>query len=305
MRRLSSTGRQGVVLIATLSACHLSAFADPRLRDVTYDSQAVVNVPVQRGVVTLIVLGDDESIQEVATGLGADCSKPESAWCVAAQPGGRTVFVKPKSGADTPNTLSVVTTARTHAFRLQLLADQAGGTPIYRLVVKPPQKPVPLPTPAAVPTTPTLEVPAAVPAPPPQLVVRERLQAKPSVVNSSYSIAEGEHSADIVPSLVFDDGRFTYFRFSGNREVPAVFQVLEDGRETVVNARIEDELLVADRVTRRLMLRSGSAVVGVWNDAFDLEGMPPTEGTTVPGVRRRLKTDAVWSTPNTPPEAQP
>jgi type IV secretion system protein VirB9 len=305
MRRLSSTGPQGAVLIATLSACHLSAFADPRLRDVTYDSQAVVNVPVQRGVVTLIVLGDDESIQEVATGLGADCSKPETAWCVAAQPGGRTLFVKPKSGANTPNTLSVVTTARTHAFRLQLLAHQGGGTPIYRLVVKPPQKPVPLPTPAAVPTTPTLEVLAAVPAPPPQLVVRERLQAKPSVVNSSYSIAEGEHSADIVPSLVFDDGRFTYFRFSGNREVPAVFQVLEDGRETVVNARIEDELLVADRVTRRLMLRSGAAVVGVWNDAFDLEGVPPIDGTTVPGVRRRLKTDTVSSTPNTSHEAQP
>jgi type IV secretion system protein VirB9 len=260
---------------------------------------------VQRGVVTLIVLGDDEAIQEVATGLGADCSKPESAWCVAAQPGGRTVFVKPKASATTLNTLSIVTTARSHAFRLQLLADQGGGTPTYRLVVKAPQKPVPMPTPAAEITAPALAVPPTVPAPPPQFVVRERLQAKPSVVNSSYSIAEGEHSADIVPSLVFDDGRFTYFRFSGNREVPAVFQVLEDGRETVVNARIEDELLVVDRVTRRLMLRSGSAVVGVWNDAFDLEGMPPTEGTTVPGVRRRLKTDTVSSTPNTSQEVQP
>ena len=107
--------RRHLVLIAALSACHLPALADPRLRDVTYDPQAVVNVPVQRGVVTLIVLSEDEAIQEVATGLGADCSKPESAWCVAAQPGGRTVFVKPKSGANTPNTLSIVTTARTHA----------------------------------------------------------------------------------------------------------------------------------------------------------------------------------------------
>jgi len=304
MRRTSTTGRQ-LVLIAILSACQLPALADPRLREVTYDPEAVVNVPVQRAVVTLIVLGDDEAIQEVATGLGADCSKPESAWCVAAQPGGHTVFVKPKSGANTPNTLSVVTTARTHAFRLQLLADQGGGTPTYRLVVKAPQKPVPTPTPAAGSTAPAVAVLPTMPSPPAQILVKERLQAKPSVLNSSYSIAEGEHSADIVPSLVFDDGRFTYFRFSGNREVPAVFQVLENGRETVVNARIEDELLVADRVTRRLMLRSGSAVVGVWNDAFDLEGMPPTEGTTVPGVRRRLKADTVLSTPNASQEARP
>ena len=55
-------------------------------------------------------------------------------------------------------------------------------------------------------------------------------------MNSSYSIAEGSGSEDIVPTLVFDDGRFTYFRFPGNREVPAVFHVLGDGSETLVNA---------------------------------------------------------------------
>jgi len=304
MKRIVTTARQ-LVLVTTLSASQLAAFADPRLRDVTYDPQAVVNVPVQRGVVTLIVLSDDEAIQEVATGLGADCSKPESAWCVAAQPGGRTVFVKPKSGASSPNTLSVVTSARTHAFRLQLLGDHEGGTPTYRLLVKAPQpKPVSMPSAAEAPP-PAAAVAPPVSSPPPQLVVAERLLAKPTLQNSSYSIAEGEHSADIVPSLVFDDGRFTYFRFPGNREVPAVFQVLEDDRETVVNTRMEDELLVADRVSRRLMLRSGSAVVGVWNDAFDLEGVPPTEGTTVNGVRRRLKADAPSLRPNASKEAQP
>jgi type IV secretory pathway VirB9-like protein len=44
-------------------------------------------------------------------------------------------------------------------------------------------------------------------------------------VNSDYSLAEGPGSEDIVPSLVFDDGRFTYLRFANNREVPAVFHV--------------------------------------------------------------------------------
>jgi type IV secretion system protein VirB9 len=77
-----------------------------------------------------------------------------------------------------------------------------------------------------------------------------------------------------VPTLVFDDGRFTYLRFPGNREVPAVFHVLGDGSETLVNARMEDDLLVVDRVSRKLMLRAGSAVVGLWNDAFDLDGGP-------------------------------
>jgi type IV secretion system protein VirB9 len=79
--------------------------------------------------------------------------------------------------------------------------------------------------------------------------------------------------------------------------VPAVFHVLGDGSETLVNARMEEDLLVVDRVSRRLMLRSGSAVVGVWNEAFDLDGVPPDGGTTVPGVQRVLKAEARDSQP--------
>ena len=118
-----------------------------------------------------------------------------------------------------------------------------------------------------------------------------RLQAKPELMNSSYSIAVGSDSEDIVPTLIFDDGRFTYFRFPRNREVPAVSGVLGDGSETIVNSRMEDDLLVVDRVSRRLMLRAGMAVVGVWNEAFDLDGAPPDDGTTVPGVQRVMKAE--------------
>ncbi|MDQ2736425.1 MAG: TrbG/VirB9 family P-type conjugative transfer protein, partial [Pseudomonadota bacterium] len=72
----------------------------------------------------------------------------------------------------------------------------------------------------------------------------------------------------------------------------AVFHVLSDGSETLVNSRMESDLLVVDRVSRRLMLRAGTAVVGVWNDNFDLDGAPPTSGTTVPGVDRVVKAEA-------------
>lgn len=266
--------------------------ADPRLREVVYDPQAVITVPVKRGVVTLVVLDADESITEVAVGLGGDCAKPEAAWCVAAQPGGRNVFVKPKSSASAANNLAVVTDRRTHTFRFVVLADGDPKPPVFRLVVKA-LKP-PLSAAAAVRPTPRELAPLValppVPAPaPPEQVVAERLQVKPQVLNTRYSIAEGKGSQDIAPTLVFDDGRFTYLRFPGNREVPAVFHVLDDGGETLVNARMEDDLLVVDRVSRHLMLRAGSAVVGLWNEAFDLDGRPPGDGTTVPGVQRLLK----------------
>jgi type IV secretion system protein VirB9 len=281
------------------SVSHASQASDPRLREVVYDPKAVVTVPVKRGVVTLVMLDTDESIADVASGLGGDCAKAEAAWCIAAQEGGRNLFVKPKSTASAPNTVAVVTDRRSHSFRFVVLADGDPKPPVYRLIVKAPATRTAGTTRQVSPTglplsllAPLAALPPVPPAPTPHQVVTERLQAKPQVLNSSYSIAEGAGSEDIVPALIFDDGRFTYLRFPGNREVPAVFHVLGDGSETLVNARMEDDLLVVDRVSRRLMLRAGSAVVAVWNDAFDLDGVPPERGTTVPGVRRSLKADS-------------
>ena len=265
---------------------------DKRLREITYDPHTVVSVPVLRGTVTLILLDRDETIEEVATGLGADCNQAEAAWCIAAQVGGRSLFVKPKSGASAPNNLTVVTDRRSHSFRLAIVDDHGTTPPVYRLTVHAPaahDTHAADAQPGARPSLLSALDALAEPVLPASDVVAERLQAAPRVVNAAYSLAEGTASADIVPTLVFDDGRFTYLRFPGNRPVPAVFDVLGDDSETVVNTRMEGELLVVDLVSRRLVLRAGAAVVGIWNDAFDLDGTPPTEGTTVPGVRRLIR----------------
>ncbi|MCY4754647.1 TrbG/VirB9 family P-type conjugative transfer protein [Pelomonas aquatica] len=289
MKRLLPAMVAQLLALASTTA-GASPSGDPRLREVDYDPHGVVTVPVKRGVVTLVVLGADEAISEVGAGLGSDCAKPEAAWCVAAQPDGRTLFVKPKSRASAANNLAVVTDRRVHNLRFVVLADGDSTQPVYRLVISPP----PAPTAARVLRQPSAALPllplAPLP-PPPEQIVAERLQARPSVMNTQYSMAEGRGSDDIVPDLVFDDGRFTYMRFPGNREVPAVFHVLGDGTEALVNARMESDLLVVDRVSRRLMLRAGSAVVGLWNEAFDVDGIPPAMGTTVPGVQRVLKAD--------------
>jgi len=282
---------KAAALILCLSAAATSApaqTADPRLREVRYDPRAVVTVPVKRGVVTHVVLDADESIVEVGAGLGGDCGKADAAWCIAAQPGGRNLFVKPRSGAGAPNNLAVVTDRRSHALRFVVLPDGDARPPVYRLVIK-----APAPRPASAPARAALsELPLLPAQPSAEELVAERLKATAQVLNSQYSIAEGAGSQDIVPALVFDDGRFTYLRFPGNREVPAVFHRLPDGSETLVNTRMEGDLLVVDRVSRRLMLRAGQAVVGVWNEAFDLDGVAPTDGATVPGVERLVRTQA-------------
>lgn len=290
-------------VVAALFTLAAAQAADLRLKEITYDPQAVVSVPVQRGVVTLVVLADDEAITDVAAGQGGDCSQAEAAWCIAAQPGGRHLFVKAKSAASAPNNLAVVTDRRTHSFRFEVVPAGGRRPPVYRLNVKASAPVVPPQRVSRADRAQGLEaralaalaalnaLPVLPPAPDPATVVAERLQAQPMVMNTDYAIVEGDGSQDIVPNLVFDDGRFTYFRFPGNREIPVVFHVLGDGSETLVNARMQDDLLVVDRVSRRLMLRAGNAVVGLWNEAFDLDGVPPADGTTVPGVRRVLKVD--------------
>ncbi|MEO5696417.1 MAG: TrbG/VirB9 family P-type conjugative transfer protein [Burkholderiaceae bacterium] len=274
---------------ATSTVAH-AAPPDPRLKEVRYDPHAVVTIFVKRGVVTDVVLDADEAITDVGSGLGADCAKPEAAWCIAAQPGGRHIFVKPKSTAEAPNNLAVVTNRRSHSLRFVVLDDQDRREPVYRVSISaasPAARAASTPGgTAALPPLPDLSMPKLAD------FVAERLAAAPVPVNWNYALAEGKGSDDIVPTLVFDDGRFTYLKFPNNREVPAAFHVLPDGTETLLNTRMEGELLVVDRVSRRLVLRSGSAVVGIWNEAFDLDGAPPHGGTTVPGVERVVKAEA-------------
>jgi type IV secretion system protein VirB9 len=207
---------------------------------------------------------------------------------VVAQPGGRSFFVKARSSASAPNNLAVLTTRRTHAFEFVVLGPTDARAPVYRLSVKA-MAPAPA---AAIAETPLLPpLPDLPTLPTPEELVQARLQAKPQVRNTDYSLAEGEHSQDIVPTLVFDDGRFTYLKFPGQRDIPAAFQVLGDGSEALVNTRMEDDLMVIDRVARRFVLRAGSAVVGLWNDGFDLDAPASGQGATVPGVTRALKVE--------------
>ena len=290
--------RSGVFILAALGAAGLAAQAaeppvdgepDPRVRAVPYDSGSIITVNVRRGVATEIDLEPTEAIAFAATGYGADCEAKESeaSWCIAAIPGQHVVFVKPRSSAVGENNLQVVTAnGHSYSFVFALLGQSDRREPVHRLAVH-----LPKPPPSRAPATTTALLSPIAPPTAAQLVA-DRLSAVPKVVNPAYSVAVGKGSEDIVPNLVFDDGRFTYFRFPGNREIPAVFQRGSDGVESVVNAEMEGDLLRVDRVGRQFYLRMGNQAVRVWNDAFEIDGRPPAGGTTAGGVERATRKDA-------------
>jgi type IV secretion system protein VirB9 len=281
----------------TSNASALRPISDPRLRELIYSKDRLVSVLVQRGVVTHIEVDPGEHILYAASGIGSDCKSDTDSWCIEPVFGDHHVFVKPKSFAIGVNNLEVVTDRRTYSIQFTTLAVGDGRQPALRVTLTAPLDAGRLPdvqgttAEAGVPTPGASNGPAAAMTPEgaSDQIVALGLRQAPTVVNTSYSIALGKKSQDIVPSMAFDDGRMTYIRFAGNRELPAVFQVAEDGTESMVNPRMEGDLLVVDRVARRLNLRLGNQVVALYNDAYDADGVPPVNGTTVSGVQRVVR----------------
>lgn len=271
---------------------------DQRVRYVTYQKDEVTKVTVRRGVVTRIVLGDDERIVIAGSGFLADCAKAEAEWCIRADVGTNQVWVKPKDQA-THNNLEIRTDKRDYSLEFTVVGDRRTGRkqsagqgqrrtdePMYRVIFRHPLVPS---NPAAL-TAMQASAHRAKHTRDKADLLAERLDSfTPEPRNWSYSMEVLPGGEDIAPALVFDDGRFTYFLFPPNREIPAIFYFSPLGEETRINFHMEKDLAVVQRMGRRFVLRLGDAVVGIWNDAYDKTGVPTIEGTTVSGITRTLR----------------
>ncbi len=284
---------------ASLDAAEIPApgNGDQRVRYVTYQKDEVTNVTVRRGVVTRIVLGDDERIVIAGSGFLADCAKQEAEWCIRADVGTNQVWVKPKDQAK-HNNLEIRTDKRDYSLEFIVVGDGRGqkgnqgkqqqgkNEPMYRVIFRHPLVP---PNPAAL-TAMQASAHRAKHAREKTDLLHERLDSfSPEPRNWSYSMEVLPGGDDIAPALVFDDGRFTYFLFPPNREIPAIFYFSPLGEETRINFHMEKDLAVVQRMGRRFVLRLGEAVVGIWNDSYDKTGVPAVEGTTVSGITRTLR----------------
>jgi type IV secretion system protein VirB9 len=290
--------RVGMIAVtAAICAVHAAELPTPgqfdaRVRYVEYRPDDVTVVTVRRGSVTRVVLEDGEKILAAATGFTADCSKDTAEWCVRADAGSNEIWVKPRDGA-TYNNLELKTDKRDYSFEFRLMTDVKGAPsdenphaePMFRVIFQYRAAGA-----ASLAGTPLNATPAA---PTAGEVVSERIaHDKPVLRNTRYSMQILKRASDIAPSLVFDDGRFTYFRFPNNREIPTIFVISPEGEEGRLDFHVQGDLVVVERLSRRFVLRLGRAVVGVWNEAFDPDGVPPIEATTVPGVERTIRVDA-------------
>jgi type IV secretion system protein VirB9 len=264
---------------------------DARVRYVTYKVDDVVVINVRRGVVTRVILDQDERITSSGSGFAAQCDKDDLEWCIRADRGTNQVWVKPRDRATHTN-LELATNKRDYSIRFNVLPDSVAGNgdEMYRVIFQYPVPSLPLPPwlasgKGAPPGTPGATAPEADPGP----TIDELLSARPVARNAKYSMEAIQGGKAIAPSLVFDDGRYTYLRFPNNREVPAPFVIGADNTEARVNFHVDGDLMVLHKVAPKIVLRLGSAVVGIWNDAYDADGIATPRGAVVPTVTRDIK----------------
>jgi P-type conjugative transfer protein VirB9 len=255
---------------------------DGRIQYVNYNAGDVVIVRASPGLGARIVFAADEEILDVASGFtqGWEFSdrrnilyvKPKS---IKTGSGKEAIVMAPEAGKWDTN-LMVTTNRHMYDFDLKLLpgSGNSGKAPqnqrvAYRIEFKYPKDEAAARAKAADKTK-----------------AQAKLDEKPAPRNWSYSMQIGDASDGIAPTMTYDDGRFTYLKFPNNRDFPAVFIVAADESESLVNTHVDKDVLVVHRVARELVLRLGNAVVGVYNDKYDVDGLPPTEGTTAPGVKR-------------------
>lgn len=297
-------------LLAFLGGAHAATVPDaspndPRIRVVPYKANDVTIVRTARGVATRIMLERDERIEIPVVGLSSDCTREADEWCVSAIAGSNQIFVRPRDNAKR-NNMELHTNKRDYSFVFEVIGDGVSRgkrgeeeLPFLRVVFD-----YQLPKPsasegdraaAAAALLSRLDVAAARQLPQKVdpdfgMTPVQRLKAEGiEVRNTNYTKQVLAKGADADPTMVFDDGRFTYFEFPGAREIPAVFAYGSDMEPTRVNWHMNGNFVVVQRTARKFTLRLGEAVVGVFNEAFDPTGIETPTSTVSPAVVREIK----------------
>lgn len=255
-------------------------YHDPRVRVVEYNPLNVVKLSTFFGVSTHIQFADSESIKDVAVG-------DDQAWKVI--PRGNHLFIKPQAtNADT--NITVVTDKRTYQFALVVQQrpvkdSTAWSDPnlIFSLSFKYPEED---------------SIKKASEAKREAIkdgfgeyknkFINDVNNTKTMYENRDYWVAGSE---EISPTVAFDDARFIFLKFSNNSDIPAVYEVDDQGNEALINISVhEGGHVVVQRLVHRLMLRKGSAVASVVNRSFQSNGgVDNTTGTVSPVVERVIK----------------
>lgn len=207
---------------------------DAHIRNVAYAPDRLVALHGEIGFQILVEFAPDEHIENVSIGDGL-------AWQVTPNKRADLLFLKPLDPTVLTN-MTVVTDQRRYAFELDAVKTRRGRVADRTYVVhfvypEPPARPV---------------------QPPPASKPPEHRNAR-----YTYSGSRG-----LIPAEVFDDGRFTYFRWPETAATPAIFALSGEGGETLVNGNVRQGFVVVEQTAARFVLRNGALQTTIFNDGW-------------------------------------
>jgi type IV secretion system protein VirB9 len=240
------------------SPSHAQAIADPipipsdsRIVTFTYSPDAIYTVLTAPGTVTHIELATDEGVVEKPA-LGDTVQ-----WRVSGGP--RNLYVKPVR-PDVYTTMVLVTNRHTYQFDLR--ASPVGGKRYQKITFQYPDDEAQVRLAAE---TAARDAARAVEAEKHRLDSQKLLpEVDPVSMNFGYSM---EGIASFRPSVAFDNGKFTYLRMPTTQDMPAVFAVDGEGKNTLVNYLQKGSFIEIQRVSPVWRLKLGKEEVTITSDA--------------------------------------
>lgn len=239
-----------ILLVFTLNAFAIRESrptpTDSRIRVMVYNPNDVFKFTGYYGYQASIELGKDEEVASISMG-------DTTSWQIV--PSGHRIFIKPMEPDATTN-MTLITNKRTYFFELyaQETTDIRDPDMVFNVKFLYPEE-------EEEDHIKTFNGAATGNAAPDL--------AHPEKFNFYYSISGNE---EIAPIKIFDDGEFTYIQFRDkNMEIPAIFAVDEDLRESMVNFKLDptnSNLIIIEQVFHKLTMRAGKKIVCVFNESF-------------------------------------
>lgn len=236
----------------------VSRGVDSRIQAINYNPNDVVKIYAKAGVATHIILNSDETYQTHAFG-------DSDAWLFNNV--GNHIFIKPKVENGSTN-LAIVTDRRVYNFFVQYSKKE------------------------------TFQVKFTYPE---EIAERNRQKDAQIMLASFKTRFEGKRinlaykmkgSPVIAPINVWDDGTFTYFKFGNNTDLPAIYALGKEDKESLYNRTVfgqTNNVVMVHGVSPKWRLRIGAYALDVINDALNQEGNDMSSGTVSDEIERIIK----------------
>lgn len=265
-----------------------SSTLDKRMTATAYNAQNVVRVDAKVGYVVVIEFAKEENIINMATGFS-------QGWDLTAK--GNLLFITPKSivvkvselettqkgetkeiqkdkiispnNAEWKTNLIVNTNASMYVFELNLNSSSN----VFKISFIYPDRDI----------TKLKKITKQIEQKSQEAIVDTALNRTSVPRNWDFYMNASANSQSIAPNYAYDDGVFTYLGFDNTKTFPSVFGY-EDKKEQILNTHIKKDgnydVLVIQKTMPKIVLRSGSKVIGIVNKGYAKNPLDKTRQTS-------------------------